>query len=214
MEEFVNKRLEFVPIRPRRASTLSDKISLNTFISTQNYETKLKRCYKLKPKNIRKVLTTAKYVLNEEHEIFHLINCIPYYENNFSISINTPRKGKLEGYEDESEGGIYLELLLFNKEIKLINLADAFFLLNEKNYDKSQSDFMTSFEKKNKDDLIIEGVFSDFNNYVDIQNMPIEELNNYYIKQKSSSELDSVLDSYIVNELKNDIVGKRPNKKI
>ena len=214
LEEFVNKRLEFVPIRPRRASALSDKISLNTFISTQNYETKLKRCYKLKPKNIRKVLTTAKYVLNEEHEIFHLINCIPYYENNFSISINTPRKGKLEGYEDESEGGIYLELLLFNKEIKLINLADAFFLLNEKNYDKSQSDFMTSFEKKNKDDLIIEGVFSDFNNYVDIQNMPIEELNNYYIKQKSSSELDSVLDSYIVNELKNDIVGKRPNKKI
>ena len=156
-------------------------------------------------------LTTAKYVLNEEHEIFHLINCIPYYENNF---FNTPRKGKLEGYEDESEGGIYLELLLFNKEIKLINLADAFFLLNEKNYDKSQSDFMTSFEKKNKDDLIIDGVFSDFNNYVDIQNMPIEELNNYYIKQKSSSELDSVLDSYIVNELKNDIVGKRPNKKI
>ena len=73
---------------------------------------------------------------------------------------------------------------------------------------------MASFETKNKDDLIIVGEFSDFNNYVDIKKMSFEELNNYYLKEKTDSDLDSVFDSYIVNELKNDIVGKRCTKKI
>ena len=216
LEEFVNKRLEFVPIRPYRASALSDKISLNTFISTQKSESHLKHSYKINPKQIKKILITAKYVLNEEHEIFHLINCIPYYENNFSISINTPRKRiyEVENNEedrDESEGGIYLELLLFNREIHSISLADALFLLNEKNYDKSLCDFLTSFETKNKDDLIINGVFEDFNQLINLDIVTIEELNNYYIEQKSSTILKSVFDSYIVNNLKNDIVGKLRN---
>ena len=219
MEEFVNKRLEFVPIRPNKASALSDKISLNTFISTQKSEFQLKHSYKINPKQIKKILITAKYVLNEEHEIFHLINCIPYYENNFSISINTPRKRiyEVENNEedrDESEGGIYLELLLFNREIHSISLADALFLLNEKNYDKSLCDFLTSFETKNKDDLIINGVFEDFNQLINLDIVTIEEINNYYIEQKSSTILKSIFDSYIVNNLKNDIVGKLRNKKI
>ena len=213
LEEFVNNRLEFVPIRPRRASAISDKISLNTFISTQKSKIKIKFSPKINKLNIRKILITAKYVLNEEHEIFHLLNCIPYYENNFSISINTPRKGKYEGEnngedEDEREGGIYLELLLFNKVIKLISLADALFLLNEKNYDKSLCDFVYSFENKNKEDLIIEGVFNEFNDYLDVNKMTVEELNNSFIEQKSNYWLNSILDSYIVNDLKNDIAGK------
>ena len=35
---------------------------------------------------MKNILITAKYVLNEEHVIFHLLNSIPYYENNFSVS--------------------------------------------------------------------------------------------------------------------------------
>ena len=183
MDEFVNKRLAFVPIRPNRVSAISDKISLNTFISTQHSELILKGSKIINAKNLKELLNTAKYIFNEEHEIFHLINCIPYYENNCLISINTPRKEK---YEGESEGGIYLELLLFNKEIKSITLADALFLLNEKNYDRSLYDFIDSFENKKHEDLIIEGVFNDFNNYFDVKQMTIEELSNYYIRQKSN----------------------------
>ena len=205
LDEFVNKRLAFVPIRPNRVSAISDKISLNTFISTQHSELILKGSKIINAKNLKELLNTAKYIFNEEHEIFHLINCIPYYENNCLISINTPRKEK---YEGESEGGIYLELLLFNKEIKSITLADALFLLNEKNYDKSLYDFIDSFENKKHEDLIIEGVFNDFNNYFDVKQMTIEELSNYYIRQKSNDISESVLDSYISIELKNDIAGK------
>ena len=38
-----------------------------------------------------------------------------------------------EGDEDKAQGGTYLELLLFNKEIKAITFGDALFLLNVSN---------------------------------------------------------------------------------
>ena len=82
------------------------------------------------------------------------------------------------------------------------------FLLNEDNYDKSLSDFITSFKNKNRQDLIINGIFQDFNNYFNIQEISDKELNNTLIEQKSNYYSNSVFDSYIENYLENDVVGK------
>ena len=96
--------------------------------------------------------------------------------------------------------------MLFNKEVKRISLGDALFLLNENNYDKSLGDFVTSFEKKDYKDLIINGVFSDFNNYLNIKNMTAGELNNPLIELKYYS--NSIFDPYITIELEKDLSGK------
>ena len=204
MEEFIINRLHFAPIRPSNALAISDKFSLNTLISTQRRDIFIKTD-KIELNNLKEILKTASHVLIEEHEFFHLLVCIAYYENNCSISIDTPRKEKFEG---KDEGGFYLELLLFNKEIKNITLGDALFLLNENNYDKSLGDFVTSFEKKDYNDLNICGVFSDFNDYLNLKDISIDELNNSLIELKYNDNSNSVLDSYITNYLENDLSGK------
>ena len=204
LEEFIDKRLEFVPIRPSETLAISDKISLNTFISTKRRQITLKTD-KISLDHLTDILNTSNYILDEEHEIFHLLDCLPYYENNCSISIDTPRKRE---YDGKVEGGNYLELLLFNKIINSINLGEALFLLNEENYDKSLTDFKNDFENKNYKDLIIKGVFSRFNDYLDIQSIPLDELNNSYINQKLNNS-NSIFDSFIVNYLENDVAGKK-----
>ena len=205
LKEFIEKRLSFVPIKPNGFEAISDKYSLNTFISTKNHDIIMNESYKKNKEKFKEILNTANYVLLEEYEIFHILNCIPYYENNCSISIDTPRKNN---YTNKEGGGIYLELLLFNKEMKSLNLRDALFILNEKNYDKSLPNFIESFQKKNKKDLIIEGVFRYFNKYINIDEISNEELNNDFIILKSNNNSDILSEYHIIRELKNDVVGK------
>ena len=203
LEEFIDNRLEFVPIKPYDALAISDKIALNTLISTKRRKINLETD-KITLEHLKEILNTSNYVVDEEHEIFHLLDCLPYYENNCSISINTPRKKE---YDGKSEGGNYLELLLFNKIMDSISLGDALFILNEDNYNKSLTDFKNDFEKKNYEDLVIKGVFKEFNDYLNIYSMTKDELNKIFINQKSKKVV-SIFDSYIINYLENDVAGK------
>ena len=113
LDEFIDKRLQFIPTRAYSTLAISDKISLNTFIfiKSRNIVTP----FEISPSilnDLKDILNTGGYILIEEHEVFHLLDCIPYYENNCSISKNTPRK---RYYDGKKEGGEYLELLLFDK---------------------------------------------------------------------------------------------------
>ena len=207
LKEFIEKRLNFVPIKPNGAGAISDKYSLNTFISTKKHDIIINNSNKIESENLKEILYTSNYILTEEHEIFHILNCIPYYENNCSVSIDTPRKNKYS-YNGKGEGGIYLELLLFNKEILKITLSDALFILNEDNYDKSLPEFIECFKKKKKNDLIIKGVFSYFNNYFELSEISNDDLENNLIKLKTNKNSDILSDYYIVKELKDDVAGK------
>ena len=51
-------------------------------------------------------------------------------------------------------------------------------------------------------------MFSRFNDYLDIQSIPLDELNNSYINQKLNNS-NSIFDSFIVNYLENDVAGKK-----
>ena len=75
------------------------------------------------------------------------------------------------------------------------------------------SSFVTRFEKLDKNDLKIKGTFSEFNNYTDIAKMTNEDLNNSMIEKKLSNTSNSVLDSYIVKSLENDVAFKFNRKK-
>ena len=218
LEEFINKRLEFIPIKFKETIAISNKISLNTFILTYKKIIISKEYDQIETEVIEEILYTSGYILTEEHEIFHLLDCIPYYENNCSLSINTPRKknfkveeerkGKSINEEKEAEGGLYLEFLLFGKELKTITLEEALFILNEKNYEKSISEFINCFKNIDKSDLIIEGVFKDFNEYFVDKEISNEDLKSSAIELKSSYDSDFLKNCYIEINIKNDVAGR------
>ena len=201
MLELINKRLKFAPIRPNGAAALSDKMSLNTYIVAK------KRIINEKEtEDIQLILYTGCYVSIEEHEIFHLLDSLPHYENNCSLSIKTPRKKNFEG---EAEGGSYLEYLLFNRVLKELNLREILYILNEQNYDKTLSDFREGFKNLDTEDLKIKGVFSKFNNYIQLDNnidFP-SKFKSLVIRIKSSDEENLYVIKY---QLKNDVFGNKP----
>ena len=204
LEEFIDKRLKFIPTRALSTLAISDKISLNTYIF-------------IKPRNIstaedlnlsimdclKEILNTGGYALTEEHEIFHLLDCVPYYQNNCEISRNTPRK---RYYEGKSEGGEYLELLLFDKVFNEMYLDEAFFILNEANYDKPLYKFREDFKKRNPEDLKIQGEFNYFNNYLENNEIKSLKYNSIFINLKESKIKMS--DFKIKICLENDVVGR------
>ena len=199
LKEFIDKRLKFAPIKPFNSAALTDKMSLNTYISTKERVVQNEIS-----KKINIILNTGCYVLIEEHEIFHLLDCLPHYENNCSLSIKTPRKKNFIG---EVEGGIYLEYLLFNKVLQQINLEEILYILNEKNYEKSLIDFREGFEKLEKRDLIIEGIFSYYNSYIDLSKIEQYRLKNTFINVRNSTTYFP----YSINiKLKNDVIGNKP----
>ena len=199
LDEIIDKKLKFAPIRPYDSASLLDKMSLNTYIVA-----KKRIIQNANSEEIELILNTGCYVSIEEHEIFHLLDCLPYYENNCSKPIKTPGK---KHYNGEAEGGIYLEYLLFNKILKQLNLKEILYILNEKNYEKSLIDFREGFEKLDKEDLKIVGIFSKYNEFKDLKEIEPSKLTKPVIYIKSSME---DIPYTIEIELKNCVIGNRP----
>jgi len=138
-----------------------------------------------------------------------LFNCIPYYENNCSLSIKTPRKKYLE----DCEGGNYLEYLLFDRVLNELNLAQALYILNESNYDKSLIEFRIGFNNLDIKDLKIKGVFKEYNDLIDLEESDKSILKNISIVQKIYSS--NIIPSTNIR-LQKDVIGnlERPNKNL
>ena len=184
LNELIDKRLKFVPIELFDSLAISDKISISTLISIKDKTIKVQnQDQEIITKKEKEILNTGSYVTTEEHEIFHLLNYISYYENNCSFSINTPRKKNFP----ECKGGKYLEYLLYDQILKEINLAQALYILNESNYNKTLIDFKIGFEKLDVKDLKIEGIFSEYNKFINLEKSNIINLKSISIVQKINS---------------------------
>ena len=206
LEEFIDKRMKFAPIMPFGCVAFSDKISLNTYISIKEKEI----TNKTEIKNAEEILKTGIYILIEEHEIFHLLNCIGYYESNCSVPIETPRK---KNYDGKNESGDYLELLLFNNKINNLNLGEVLYILNESNYDKSLIEFRTDFEQLKlgdikTDNITIKGIFKDYNDSLNFNNMPIIEI---LMSAKISAKSSELTLPSIKFELQNCVIRRNKN---
>ena len=105
-----------------------------------------------------------------------------------------------------------MEYLLYDKELKDLNLAEALYILNESNYDKSLIEFRIGFKNLNIKDLKIKGVFREYNNLIDLEE-PINILKNISIALKRSSS--NFLPSINIS-LRKDVIGnlERPNKNL
>ena len=126
MDEFINKRLKFAPIKPFGIAGLTNKISLNSYISTNGKKIEYKPDIEFY-NNFKEVLYIGGYVLVAQHKIFNLFTCIPYYENNCSISIKTPRKKNYDVEDKNPECGRYMEYLLYNNVFGKISLGQIFY---------------------------------------------------------------------------------------
>ena len=102
LKELIDNRIRFAPIRPFGSAALTDKMSLNTYISAIKRDIEKDR----NSEEIQLILNTGCYVSIGEHEIFNLLDGLPHYEKNCLLSIKTPRKKNFDG---EAEGGLYLE---------------------------------------------------------------------------------------------------------
>lgn len=176
MINFIIDNIKFLPLNFEYIAGFFDKLSLTTYISTMN---KVINCYANKniPKDVQIILENGVIIGIIFHELGHMISAIICYTDNLQSLINTPRKKKFK----INEGGYYVEMALFGKIIKKLTLEESLYLLNLKNYEKSLEDFRTGFEKLEKKDLEINGVFSEFK--LDMNN----ELDKDYGKKFSIS---------------------------
>ena len=182
LDEILNRRLKFAPIQPYGTAGYTDKISLNSYISANEKYIEYKSDIEFN--NLEELLYTGGYILNAQHEIFNLFACIPYYENNCSISIKTPRKKNYDIKDKDIECGRFMEYLLYNTVFEKISLGQILYILNEANYNKILIDFKIGFEKLEEKDLIIEGIFKDY--YLgNTENISINILNHTFINVKS-----------------------------
>ena len=163
-EKFINENLNFLPMINEFAHGSTDKFTLEIFIYIDK-----KEFYNM-PKNfdesdkdnilILTGLMTGGLIKTGIHEINHDMYNIYFYHSNGIISLKTPRK-TIKG-NDLRESGREMELLLFGSEIYQINIKQALYLLNEKNYEKGILEFRKGFIELNDCDLDITGEFSYF----------------------------------------------------
>ena len=136
------------------------------------------------------------------HELNHNFYNNNFFQSNGSIPLSTPRKANIK----EREGGKYFELLLFKQKLHTMNLIQAMYILNEKNYEKSLDDFTKGFISPTKEDLDISGEYSDLNAELSKLKINNENFEDYIIRTDDDEEMD--LKDYKINvDVDDDILG-------
>ena len=196
-EDFIKENLNFLPMINEGAHASTDKFTLGIYIYL---------CPKIlyhKPKNFddskngNKLLLsgfmTGEIIKSGIHEINHDMYNIYYYHSNGIISLKTPRK--MINNKELRESGREIETLMFGSQITSINIKQALYLLNEKNYNKGIIEFKEDFIALNDCDLYIGGEFKDFNQIKNSKFFNTPE--DFSISASASNELfaiDSISD--------------------
>jgi len=164
-KKFIDENFSFLPMENEKEYGSTDKFTLETYIYL------CKKGYYHVPSNFNyndeqnllllSELMTGRIVKTGYHEIIHDMYNIYFYHSNGLISLKTPQKN-VNG-EFISEIGKEIEVLLFGKFLKKINLKEVLYILNEKNLDKGIGEFRNDFALLNDCDLDVKGEFEYFN---------------------------------------------------
>ena len=128
-----------------------------------------------------------------------------FLHSNGYYPVETPRKKKI----DERESGKYLEMLLFNRRVRRITLAESMYILNERNYAKNLDDFRAGFNEPKEEDLKIDGIFSNFNEILKEAKKNGEILKNCLIAADDMGDEGGILKNCFIDtsEDENDVLG-------
>ena len=127
---------------------------MNIYLNSLNYDINTNNIFITEDGKI--FLKYGLSILGSIKEIGNNIANILYYMSNCIKDIKTPRNEAI----GKSESGEYMELIFFGKVVKRINMKQACYLLNERNYEKNCIDFQNDFENPSLNEINIDGVFS------------------------------------------------------
>ena len=183
--EYVEKYIDFIVLNDKTAKGATNKYNLQTKIF-------LKKCKEFKPNDISETilygcLYSGIIIKIFLHELNHEFYNFYFYHSNGTIPLSTPRKSTIK---KEREGGIYFEILLFKQSLKNINLIQAVYILNRKNYNKPLAEFSKDFISPKENDLKIEGEFSYLNKEISELKNQNEQFKNYYLKTDEDEYFD------------------------
>ena len=198
--EYVNKYIDFLVLKDKTAKGATNRYTLKTIIF-------LKNCKEFYPQNMSDVilydcLYTGIIIKVFLHELNHGFYNFYYYHSNGTTPLSTPRKKKIE----EREGGRNFELLLFTKIIRKIQLDQALYIINKKNYDKSLNEFSKDFQSSKENDLKLEDELSYLNEEITKLKYEREILKDYYLKTDDDNYFD-LNDFTLDAEIKDDVIG-------
>ena len=161
IDDYIDNHLYLVPYKSKKFSGLTDRFSCNSYIF---FDEDILSDNNTQVDNIiTNALKTSRFILITLHEFNHYIYSYILHSNNYkNLLFDSPRKKEFR----INEGGLLMELILFGDEIDYINLEQTIYILDEKNYDKTEKEFQKDFiniisQKK----LYINGkYYSNFNN--------------------------------------------------
>lgn len=221
--EFLSKNFHYLPFKSLTTNAITEKLTLESYfflklkkiiysdkLNNENKETTqddIKNAKKL----IKKIFYSSSVVKTNSHEMNHQYYNLLFFHSNGSYPLETPRKNLIEERESEKN----LEMLLFNRVIRRLNLAEAMYLLNEKNYQKNLDEFREGLSRIDKEfkieDLKFEEdcIFNEFNNIFKIENFEEISLNSFIsCNDVNDGEENIFIDSTISGlEDENDVLG-------
>ena len=200
-DSFVEANFEVLDIPVLNTLGLTDKFTTKTYFIP--FLSKIKNDNTFHYQNEDNIIRNGVFISTGNHEIGHNFTNFRFYMENCQISIETPRKKNLE----QAEGGNYVDLALFGKVLKKVNLEQALYLLNEKNYEKTYLDFQYDFNNIKEEDLIVEGVFKEM--CLDIRNNLNKDFQKIAKSIFISLESSSIQEKYCYCEIRNDVLGKK-----
>ena len=202
-DNFIDKYFNFIPLKNGKGYGMTDKFSMKMFIVS--FLPKAIGGENIK-KSEQSILREGLIINISNHEIGHNFFNNHFYMKNARIPIETPRKKGL----DNSEGGYYIEYALYGRELETINLEQALYILNENNYKKSFLEFQEGFNNIQKKDIIIEGIFKELVENINLNEHKLAVNKNIYIPLNPIKFKEKI----IICKLKNDSLGGRISGKI
>ena len=194
-DKFVEDSFEVLNIPLENDLGLTDKFTMKTYFIPF-----LSKINTLCLDSEKKILRNGSFVKTGSHEIGHNFVNIKFFMENCQISIETPRKKSIK----DSEGGIYVELALFGRALDEINLNEALYILNEKNYEKTFIDFQYGFNNIKIENLKVEGVFGDLCKNILLDQNYINNARSIFI----TSHLSHGKEKKIYCKNRNDVIGR------
>ena len=195
IDEFFDNYYNIIPMKLENICGVTDKYSLKTFLVP------FLNTYNGHIKNDKKILRKGYSISVGNHEFGHIFGLINFYMNNARFQIETPRKKALEF----SEGGYYIELLLYGRKLDSLNVLEALYIINEANYNKTFLEFQNGFNDIKIEDLKVTGTLANELPTIEFNENNIRKLRNTYISYK---DLENAKQKIIKIKMKNDVLGR------
>ena len=187
-----------LPLKNEKGLGITSKFSMKTYVISFFPKVEGGYCNKL----FKKLLRTSVIVKTSNHEFGHNFVNIHFFMENSRISNEASRKKTL----DFVEGDGYIELALYGRLLENISLEQAFYILNESNYNKNFIEFQEGFNNIQQKDLEIKGTFEEVFKDINLEEINSEQNKNIYIPQKDANKNRKI---YINCRIKNDVIGRR-----